>query len=244
MAELALLTSCSEFMLKNKEASIAAQNRAKILTAAEKEFAINGLKGARLQEIADRAGLPKTNVLYYFKTKQGIYLALLEQILSMWNGDFDHATSDDDPAQVLAKYINDKMEISRTRPHASKIYALEIINNAPNLTEYFKDQHVGWMKGRVAVIQGWIDQGKLTTNDPYGLLFHIWSTTQHYADFSAQICELKGKSMNRQDFGDATKELVSVILKGYGLTVPEQYDTNSDTNRHKQLLTQREVKPA
>lgn len=208
-------------MLKNKEESIAEQNRTKILSAAEKEFALHGLKGARLQEIADRADLPKTNVLYYFKTKEGIYLALLEQILCMWNGDFDHATAKDDPARVLAKYIKDKMEISRTRPDASKIFALEIINNAPNLSDFFKDQHADWMQGRVAVVQHWIDQGKIKAKDPYALLFHIWSTTQHYADFSAQIAGLKGKVMNQQDFVDATNELINMILTGYGLTVPK-----------------------
>lgn len=206
-----------------KEGRIGLQNRARILAAAEKEFALQGYKGTRLQQVADRAKLPKTNVLYYFHSKEGLYLAVLEQILSLWNSAFDSATVEDDPALVLAHYIAEKMEVSRTKPEASKIFALEIINGAPNLNKFFKDQHIDWMNSRVAVIQDWIKQGKLSTPDPYYLLFNIWACSQHYADFSAQITELKGQPMEKPDFSDATKALINLILTGCGLSVPAEY---------------------
>ncbi|WP_299074517.1 TetR/AcrR family transcriptional regulator [uncultured Paraglaciecola sp.] len=207
----------------DREISIGDLNRSKILSAAEKEFALHGFKGARVQQIADRAELPKTNVLYYFKSKESLYLALLEDILSLWNGRFDEANAGDDPAEVLAHYIADKMEISRCRPDASKIFALEIINGAPNLSAFFKDQHASWMAGRVDVIKQWIDQGKLMTTNPHYLLFNIWATTQHYADFSAQINELKGEPMTQSDFAEATNNVIGLILTGCGLAVPTEF---------------------
>jgi TetR/AcrR family transcriptional regulator len=207
-----------------KEISIGEFNRSKILNAAEKEFALHGFKGARVQQIADRAELPKTNVLYYFKSKESLYLALLEDILRLWNSRFDEATVGDDPAEVLAQYIADKMEISRCRPDASKMFALEIINGAPNLNAFFKDQHASWMAGRVAVITQWIEQGKLVATDPHYLLFNIWATSQHYADFSVQINELRGKPMTRNDFAEATNNLVKLILTGCGLSVPIEFE--------------------
>jgi TetR/AcrR family transcriptional regulator len=207
-----------------KEISIGEFNRNKILNAAEKEFALHGFKGARVQQIADRAELPKTNVLYYFRSKESLYLTLLEDILRLWNSRFDEATVGDDPAEVLAHYIADKMEISRCRPDASKMFALEIINGAPNLNAFFKDQHASWMAGRVDVIKQWIDQGKLAATDPHYLLFNIWATSQHYADFSIQINELRGKPMTQADFADATKNLIKLILTGCGLSVPTQFE--------------------
>lgn len=206
-----------------KEGRVGAQNKQLILAAAEQEFAKNGFKGTRIQQVADRAQLPKTNVLYYFQSKEGLYLAVLEQILELWNSAFDQATSLDDPAEVLANYITEKMEFSLTRPEASKIFALEIINGAPNLSGFFKEQHIAWMTGRVNVVQAWIDQGKLNTCDPEYLLFHIWACCQHYADFSAQITQLKGKKMERLEFAKATRVLIKLILNGCGLTVPEKY---------------------
>lgn len=206
-----------------KEGRISAQNKTKILAAAEKEFAIHGYKGTRLQQVADRARLPKTNVLYYFQSKEGVYLAVLEQILTQWNSAFDLATVEDDPAVVLARYIAEKMEFSRTKPEASKIFALEIINGAPNLNKFFRDQHIDWMDSRVGLLKTWIDQGKISTPDPHYLLFNIWACSQHYADFSAQISELKGQPMERQDFADATRALIHLILNGCGLTIPKEY---------------------
>ena len=206
-----------------QEISIGELNRSKILNAAEKEFALHGFKGARVQQIADRAELPKTNVLYYFKSKETLYLALLEDILQLWNSRFDEATFGDDPAEVLAQYIADKMEISRSRPDASKMFALEIINGAPNLNDFFRDQHANWMIGRVAVINQWIDAGKMAASDPHYLLFNIWATSQHYADFSTQINVLRGKPMTQIDFAEATNNLIKLILTGCGLTVPKEF---------------------
>ena len=205
------------------DGSIGAKNKQKILVAAEKAFATYGFKGTSVQQIADEAGLPKTNILYYFKSKQGLYVALLQDIMSLWNSRFDQVTEDDDPAESLADYIADKMTMSRTHPQASKIFAMEVLNGAPYLNKFFSNEHVAWMEGRVAILNSWIAQGRMTAVDPLYLLFHIWACTQHYADFSAQITSLRGKIMKRADFDEATRQLVQLILSGCGLTVPEKY---------------------
>ncbi|TPV55404.1 TetR family transcriptional regulator [Aestuariibacter sp. GS-14] len=205
------------------EGSIGAKNKRNILSAAEKAFATHGFKGTSVQQIADEAGLPKTNILYYFKSKQGLYVALLQDIMALWNSRFDMVTSKDDPAISLADYIAEKMTMSRTHPLASKIFAMEVLNGAPYLTKFFRNEHVAWMNGRVAIIESWITQGKMQAVDPSYLLFHIWACTQHYADFSAQISSLRGKTMKRADFDDATRELVRLVLTGCGLAVPQKY---------------------
>jgi TetR/AcrR family transcriptional regulator len=209
--------------VRSSEAGVGAANRRKILQAAEKCFAQFGFKGTAVQKIADEAGLPKTNVLYYFKTKQDLYVAVLEETLSLWNSHFDKATVEDDPADVLSVYIAEKMEVSRLHPLASKIFAMEIINGAQNLSGYFDEEHARWMEGRVELINAWINVGKLRKLNPEYLLYSIWASTQHYADFSAQITRLRGKKMNKADFEQATKEVVHLVLGGCGLSVPEEF---------------------
>lgn len=205
------------------DASVGARNRAIILAAAEKAFAAQGFKGTSVQQVADQAGLPKTNVLYYFKSKQELYLAVLKQTLTLWNSRFDMATAEDDPAEILAGYIAEKMELSRTHPLSSKIFAMEIINGAPNLSHYFNDEHSDWMAGRVAILQSWIDAGKMHPVDPHFLLYNIWASTQHYADFSTQITRLRGSKMKKADFEQATMHLITITLTGCGLVVPDKY---------------------
>jgi TetR/AcrR family transcriptional regulator len=54
--------------------------RKKLLTAARREFAENGLAGARVDEIAARAGVNKQLVYHYFGDKDALYLAVLEWV--------------------------------------------------------------------------------------------------------------------------------------------------------------------
>ena len=54
--------------------------RKKLLTAARREFADSGLAGARVDEIAARAGVNKQLVYHYFGDKDALYLAVLEWV--------------------------------------------------------------------------------------------------------------------------------------------------------------------
>src|ERR1700755_1682533 len=57
-----------------------AATRQKLLAAARREFARNGLAGARVDEIALRAGVNKQLVYHYFGDKDALYLAVLEWV--------------------------------------------------------------------------------------------------------------------------------------------------------------------
>jgi TetR/AcrR family transcriptional regulator len=57
-----------------------AATRKKLLVAARREFADSGLAGARVDEIADRAGVNKQLVYHYFGDKDALYLAVLEWV--------------------------------------------------------------------------------------------------------------------------------------------------------------------
>ena len=57
-----------------------ARTRQKLLVAARREFAQAGLAGARVDEIAARAGVNKQLVYHYFGDKDALYLAVLEWV--------------------------------------------------------------------------------------------------------------------------------------------------------------------
>ncbi len=56
----------------------AVATRAKILAAAMEEFAARGLPEARIEDVAMRAGANRRMIYYYFKSKEGLYLLLME----------------------------------------------------------------------------------------------------------------------------------------------------------------------
>lgn len=199
------------------------KNEEAILTAAEEEFARHGFKGTSMNTIAQRVGLPKANLHYYFSNKLGLYVAVLSNILELWDSTFNTLTVDDDPATALAAYIRAKMEFSRRYPQASRVFAMEIISGGECLSEHFGQDYRTWFSGRAAVFEAWIAAGKMDRVDPVNLIFLIWSSTQHYADFATQITFVTGrKRMSKQDFAEASDNLIHIILKGCGLTPPAQ----------------------
>ena len=136
------------------------KNEETILQAAEDEFARHGFKGTSMNTIAQNAGLPKANLHYYFTNKLGLYIAVLSNIIELWDSTFNTLKAQDDPAQALTRYIQAKMEFSRSQPKASRIFAMEIISGGECLTEYFNQDYRTWFLGRAAVFQAWIDAGK------------------------------------------------------------------------------------
>lgn len=199
------------------------RNEEVILAAAAKEFARHGYKGTSISAIAVRAKLPKANLHYYFTNKLGLYIALMENVLLDWNRTFDALNVDDDPAEALARYIHAKMEFSRKQPLASRIFAMEVISGGAYLSQYFGEDYRAWFRGRAAVFDAWIAAGKMDAIDPVHLIFLLWGSTQHYADYAGQIGRLLGtKRLSRTDFDAATTTLTHVILKGCGLKPPAQ----------------------
>ena len=69
------------------------------------------------------------------------------------------------------------------------------------------------MVEKSAIIQGWIDAGRLATVDPTHLIFAIWSTTQHYADFEVQVRAVT-RSEDDLHFETALKTLETLFLDG------------------------------
>ncbi|CAE6937595.1 MULTISPECIES: TetR/AcrR family transcriptional regulator [Pseudomonas] len=194
------------------------KNEEAIILAAEEEFARHGFKGTSMNTIAQNVGLPKANLHYYFNNKLGLYLAVLSNILELWDSTFNSLTVDDDPALALSRYIRAKMEFSRRYPKASRIFAMEVISGGEYLSQYFDQDYLVWFKGRAQVFEAWIAAGKMDPVDPVHLIFLLWSSTQHYADFASQVCRVTGRSkLTKQDFDSATQNLITIILKGCGL---------------------------
>ncbi|MEQ8357037.1 MAG: TetR/AcrR family transcriptional regulator [Kiloniellaceae bacterium] len=194
------------------------RNRALILDAAEQVFATQGYRGATTAAIAEKAGLPKANVHYYFGTKEALYRAVLEDILGLWLGELDRITEAGDPAVALADYIRAKMRHSRERPLASKVYAHEMIRGARHTRDFLKNELRSLVKEKAKVLEAWAAAGRMESVDPVHLFSVIWAATQHYADFEVQVGALVGRrQLAAKDYDDAAETIVRMVLKGCGL---------------------------
>ncbi len=200
-----------------RRTDIRRENERAILEAAEKVFAEAGFGGATMQLIADMAGLPKANLHYYFATKEDLYRKVVQQIFEVW---LDAASSFDNapgPVEGIGAYIDAKMDISRTHPYGSKVWASEVMHGAPVIQDYLETTLRDWTDGRIAVIQRWIGEGKMAAINPRHLLYMLWATTQHYADFGHQIQTLNGgHSLTDQQWREAKASVKDMVLRGIG----------------------------
>lgn len=200
-----------------RRTDIRQQNERLILEAAERVFAEAGFGGATMQLIADMAGLPKANLHYYFPTKEALYRRVVQNIFEIW---LDAASSFDGaagPVEGIGAYVRAKMDISRRHPHGSKVWAAEVMHGAPVIQDYLETTLRAWTEGRMAVIQRWIDEGKMAPIDPRHLLYMLWATTQHYADFGHQIETLNaGEALSDRQWREATESVTQIILRGIG----------------------------
>ena len=194
-------------------------NEAHILAAAERVFAGAGFGGATMAAIAEAACLPKANLHYYFGSKQALYRAVLARTLQDWLVPTHGITPQADPGAAIEAYIRAKMALSEQRPHASRVFANELLHGAPMVKTLLGTELRELVLAKAAVIDGWIAAGRMAPVDSVHLFFTIWAATQTYADFGVQVSAVLGhQTLSTQDHARATEHVVSLILRGCGLS--------------------------
>jgi TetR/AcrR family transcriptional regulator len=190
---------------------IQSENQNLILKAALDMFAAHGFRGTTVDQIAAKCGLSKPNLLYYFRRKEDIYLAVLEHTLTEWLGPLRTLDPNNDPISELSHYIAAKLEMSFANPTASRLFANEILHGAPHVGKFLRGPLRELVEAKALVIRQWVDQGKINAIDPYHFIFAIWAVTQHYADFAAQVEALMGSPTNLEDTKVA---ILDILLRG------------------------------
>jgi len=199
-------------ILKAAKAHIRAENERLILEAGERIFAQHGFRGATMQMIADQAGLPKANLHYYFDSKEKLYRCVVEKIFEIWLQAASSFENSDEPKEALKLYIYEKMQISRRHPYGSKVWANEVMQGAPIIQDFLETQLRSWTDGRIESIQTWIAAGKIRSVEPRWVMYMIWATTQHYADFGHQIETLNADAPLSEAQWEAASETVFEVI--------------------------------
>lgn len=186
-----------------------------ILEAALEIFSAYGFRGATIDQIADAAGMSKPNLLYYFRRKEDIHEALMLRLLDTWLAPLRELDDVGDPMTELRSYIRRKLEMARDYPRESRLFANEILQGAPRIMPLIEGDLKTLVDEKAGIIRGWIRAGKITPTDPYHLIFSIWATTQHYADFDTQVRAVLGPDRGGDGrFEDAARFLEGLYMNG------------------------------
>lgn len=192
-----------------------AEKRGAILDAGLALFSRQGLHGTTVEQIARTAAVSKTNLFYYFASKEEVYVGVLSRLLDEWLDPLRALEADSDPIEGIRAYIARKIRFSRTHPEASRLFCLEVVQGAPLLRPELETTLKQLVEAKAGVIRGWIAAGKLAPVDPHHLIFALWATTQHYADFAPQIDALLGRGLDEEAFvEEATRNVQRLLLDG------------------------------
>ena len=192
---------------------------AAILGEAVRQFAECGYEGTSIATVAERAGLSKQNLMYYFPTKQALYQRVLDNVLDDWLARM--ATLADpgkEPGDVLRAYVRAKLQYSREQPLASRVYAMEVIGGAKLYADQIRRRVIPLLRADIAVFERWIAEGRIAPVNATHLLFAVWAMTQSYADFAAQMTLVLDRDKLRpSDFDDAERLITGMVLAAVGL---------------------------
>jgi TetR/AcrR family transcriptional regulator len=186
-----------------------------ILEAALDVFSVSGFRGSTIDQIAEVAGMSKPNLLYYFRTKEAMHRALIDRVLDTWLEPLRAFDADGNPESEIRSYIRRKLEMARDFPRESRLFANEMLQGAPHVEDELKGPLKELVDEKAEVIRAWAKAGKIAKCDPYHLIFSIWSTTQHYADFDVQVRAVLGQEhAGVGRFEDAARFLEQLFIDG------------------------------
>ncbi|MDX2321074.1 MAG: TetR family transcriptional regulator C-terminal domain-containing protein [Moritella sp.] len=203
---------------RRKSVDIRKSNLQLIVNVAEERFSKYGYNATTISSIAEQAKLPKSNILYYFKTKEVLYKEVLMNILKIWLVDMEEMTADQHPSEALRRYILLKIKQSKEHANASRIFASELLHGAPFLQEKLETELKDQFAKTCQVFREWIAKQWMKPISPEHLLFLIWSSTQAYADYGIQSSILMGKTeLDEDDFETGAELVTQIVLRGCGI---------------------------
>ena len=108
------------------------KTRAAILKAALEEFAHEGVTGARTDEIARSAGVNKALLYYYFKDKEGLYNAVLEQVFTGLYTRVNAVLDREDlgPREKMLSYVETHFDYIASSPVYPRLVQRELMRTA------------------------------------------------------------------------------------------------------------------
>jgi TetR/AcrR family transcriptional regulator len=127
-----------------------------------------------------------------------------------------------EPAEALGEYVRRKVHASQEWPDSSRVWAIEVIGGGRNVSGFLKGRLRQAVREKGKIMAQWAAEGLMDPIDPAHLMFMIWSVTQTYADFGAQIAAVLAKeTLDDHVFATAESTISSIVLKGCGIVMPK-----------------------
>jgi TetR/AcrR family transcriptional regulator len=187
----------------------------RILDAARSEFAQRGFPGARLQDIAERAGLTHPTLLYHFGSKERLYAAVIEQAMEDWAAVTSLAVAQAPPGfERVAALVDAGLEFFASHHDFVVIWRREAIEGGGRLEQAMVEHLRPFFDRAVAFLRGEVAAGRLRDHDPVELMQLVYGAVMTYfsdAGFRARLLDEAPFSAQAR-FRDALTAMLRDVL--------------------------------
>lgn len=195
-----MLTIWLNYMVKNKKDISTEQ---KILDAAKEVFFDKGMYGARMQDIADKAGINKAMLHYYFRNKEKLFETIFSEATKNLFPKLSSILESDEAVlrkieMICVEYINQIQQI----PYLPLFILSEATRQPEIFLKLVWSKHKPPLKSFVDMIQTAVKQGKIKPVHPFQLLMNI---------LSLSIFPIMAKPLLQQVTGISKKEYDAII---------------------------------
>jgi TetR/AcrR family transcriptional regulator len=170
-----------------------AETRALILEAAERIFAQAGLDGARTEAIAAAAGVNKAMLYYYFKSKAGLYGAVLEANAREFHRLAEAVLAEHGPAgAILQRYVSNHFDFIGARPYYPRLFQQLIMAGDRRIEQIVRAHFVPLSAGLKKLIERGIRAGEFRSLDPRHTLISVIALTVFYFNAAPMAQKIGG----------------------------------------------------
>ena len=189
----------------------------KLLDAAEEVFAERGFHSATTLEIARRAGVNKTLIHYYFRSKDGLYRALMQRI-SAHLAPFLEDFSISDPVEALSTATRRYVRLLADNPFYVRLCAYNALERLEIRGD--DEMHQKLFVAASTAIQRGIDQGVFRAEDPRHVLVTVEGMCRFFFEHEEHMREQWGSEWDRKRIVEERGEhVVNMLLHGLGARV-------------------------
>lgn len=195
------------------------RTRAAILGAAIEEFTARGLDGARVDDIAERSGINKRMIYYYFGDKNGLYLSVLEATYSdIRNAELKLHLTDLEPVEAMRELVRFTWRYFIEHPEFLSLLGTENLHRAKHLktSKNIRDLHSPLVGNITLILERGVRANVFRTNvDPVQLYITIASLGFFYLSNRHTLSTIFGRDLSASEaLAERGRHIEEVVL-GY-----------------------------
>jgi TetR/AcrR family transcriptional regulator len=170
-----------------------AATREAILEAAERIFADEGLEGARTDAIAAAAGVNKALLYYYFRSKEELYRAVLEDYVADFNRQaLEVLSSEGSAGSLLLRYINLHFDFIGAHRHHGPLFQRMLMADEKSWVRLAREQGLPRLKALLNVIERGMRSGEFRRMDSIHAAISLVSLIVFYFSSASVLRAVSG----------------------------------------------------